>query len=113
MKIKLFEDYNLNVGKYYWKIKSLPQDYKLYLTKYLKKINCPDDVISKMIMQVKYLDKDNPLYIRLIITEYKEIWNLTKIQSNYLNNIYNGEINLNEQDLKDIEIEKNAEKYNI
>lgn len=111
--IKQFEDLDLNVGKYYWKIKSLPMNnYKLYFIKLLETINCQNDIITELLVHLKYLDKESPTYITLNITDYKEIWNIHKIQSSVEQQgfVYQGLLELSDQEIKEIEIEQ---KYNL
>ena len=94
----------------YWSVNTE----KYYMTKALKKINCPDRVIKAFI---DYVDNNSPLYKKLyVIKELKNqfyiYWDAS-YDKQYKTFDYNGDIELTPKELEEVEMEKNADKYNL
>ena len=112
--IKSYEQTNLAPGKYYWTIKSLPEEHwNIYAKKLLQKINCPDRIIKEFMPSIKNLSKYNAFYIILKVNTVLDIWDFTKIITTVDGYTNLGDIELNKEDLYEIELEISAKKYNL
>jgi hypothetical protein len=107
--IKTFEKkYN---EKIYWSVKKDEYIFK----KSLEKIDCPEYFIKQVIDNFNIFSGD-VLYVSFnSVEKYEENeWDVTAI--NWLDSggyKYMGEIKLTHKELKDIEIQKNLDKYNL
>jgi hypothetical protein len=109
--LKKFESFDMPDYVEYWSVKS--EEY--YMRKALKKINCPDETIESFVDYVNihpYLDKK--LYV---VREIKNgmfiYWDASYEYGTYISGDYNGEIELTKKELEEVEMKKQADKYNL
>ena len=109
--LKKFESFDIPDYGEYWSVES--EEY--YLRKALKKINCPNKTIESFVDYVNihpYLDKK--LYVVSEIKNGKFIyWDASYGDEQYKTFEYHGEIKLTNKELEEVEMEKNADKYNL
>jgi len=98
--------------KYFWSVRND----KYYLIKQLNKINCPEIKIEEFTNDLRFYSEDT-LFVYFDSTALSDIWKwgITPLTSNIRNNDfqYLGTIRLNSEEIKEVEAEKNSEKFNI
>jgi len=108
-KYKIFE--NLDDSKKFWKVKINDLEAALY------KINVPYEDIE-FYLDIFEMKKNEYAYIAPFFGGYKYSWNhydkygfISFSKTNKL--IYQGEIEITKQDIKDMKVKKNMQKYNL
>ena len=108
--IKYFEDQK-NMQKFYWGVRNKKGIFK----KSLEKVGCPEDMIFRLLELLDGFSSDDSIFV--CYDPYIK-WNNWALSESgvYLQNegyIYQGAIPLTKEEYKEIEIEEEAEKYNL
>lgn len=110
--LKNFESFDMPDYVEYWSVKS--EEY--YMRKALKKINCPDETIESFVDYANNstYSTDKKLYVAMeIINDMFIYWDASYDDGQYKAGEYNGEIKLSKKELEEIEMKKQADKYNL
>jgi len=95
----------------YWSVYTDPY----YIRKSLKKVECPDYTIDYIIQNIGDMHPNEILYISFEINDKNDgMWNWSFVEKSFSNSHrYNGFIELSKDEFKEIEIEKQADKFNL
>lgn len=108
-------------GRYYWLVENEP----FYFRKALEKIHCPNNTIDYFVSELhrgyNYINEpymDDELYISTISDRWSSSWALDSKSSKNIEHLkkeykYQGKIELTPEEMKEVEFQRNVNKYNL
>jgi len=112
--LKLYEDIDPVISRVYWCV----NNDKYRCKKQLQKISCPKSSISDFLFQLDMYDETD-LFVGVKTIDYRYVksykWEMNHCGSYFIDNGYEymGPVRLTVEDLEEIEMLKNTDKYNL